>query len=911
MEIPLIEKGRQCLKKQKKRLESPKSIGDRDLLDFIKALPLFFCIALIWFLFEAEFIRLFNKHILPLFLKMNFSFITHCLLGIIVILIIWCIYKCYKKKYFVPWNIILLSSFGIGIYIEYRIKYYESLPWGIVGYSDILILLFGIFIINSIIIRFPKKECRQTENESESIFIPDTPIDKIEDDKLDYSNNALKLAKQIESIQVNNSFSIGITAPWGTGKTSFLNLLESQLDEKKFIIIKFNPRHSINADNIQEDFFNTLYSELQKYDSRFSSSFKDYLKAIDVINENKIISFLFNTHKIWNKELEKDKINTAIKRLPKRIIVIIEDFDRLLANEIIEVFKLIDGNASFTNLIFITAYDKMLINKILQKEYSKGETCYSEKFFNLEIQIPLRPYTSIYNYLITTLTEKLHTTPEQRKEYEATLSHIFDLIKQYLTTLRDVKRFLNLFLNQYKQVEGEVEFYDYFLLYLIKYKYLNEYLALYKKEYVGITNLNNLKQYTLTKNLEIKSREILELLLGKDRPYSYRYINNITTFEIYFHEVCYGHLTNKEMNTMLYDDWEYVKKNINDIGSKSYAQDILDYLDSRNILTFYTRGHLERFLDILFYIYSNDKFDKTVLYFKILLFIYTENKDQILKSYNYTEDEYKELITKKLQGEYPNYPFSLTRGIIMGIINQQFNEEIIFDHNDLLKIAQAALDDLIEHDNKVKQEHIRLLYSCIDDIDQKTREISLNKDSCAKIKQLIEQAPSGYFENFVLLGSVSSSPDYNSIACEGFWRQIFGDEASFKAFIDSQTEDTIPNIELIQNFWKLYENNNYKPIEFQNQGNVQEKINRGLVHEVKQLDELIQIEQEFDRYEKDRGKIPQKADLKTYLSYYEKFINRIEKIDLYITKRSEIQNKIADSINVIKEQINQTPQANI
>jgi len=126
MEIPLIEKGKQCLKKLKKRLESPKSIGDRDLLDFIKALPLFFCIALIWFLFEAEFIRLFNKHILPLSLKMSFSFITHCLFCIIVILILLhCIYnKCYKNRYFVPWNIILPSSFGIGIYIEYRIKYY-------------------------------------------------------------------------------------------------------------------------------------------------------------------------------------------------------------------------------------------------------------------------------------------------------------------------------------------------------------------------------------------------------------------------------------------------------------------------------------------------------------------------------------------------------------------------------------------------------------------------------------------------------------------------------------------------------------------------------------------------------------------------------------------------------------------
>lgn len=871
------------------------------LLDLAKSLPLLVGVALIWFLFENELIELFNKYILLISSKMNFNFITHCLLGIITILIIWCIRKCYKNKYFVPWNIILLSSFGIGIYIEYRIKYYDSLPWGIVGYSDILILLFGIFIISSIIIRFLKKECSQTENKSEPIFIPDMALQNPKNDVLDYYPVAEQLAKNIATIKKESSFSIGLIAPWGYGKTTFLNFLQSELKKnEEFIILNFNPKISYSISNIQEDFFNTLFSELKKYDFRFSSSFKNYLKAIDVINENKILKFLFNTHKTWDKEFEKEKINEAITRISKRIIVIIDDFDRLLSNEIVEVFKLIDGNASFTNLIFITAYDKILINETLQKTYINGETCYSEKFFNLEIQIPLRPYYKIYNYLMTELAKKLNLNSEKLLEYHSSFSNITDLLKQYLTTLRDVKRFLNLFINQYKQVEGEVEFYDYFLLYLIKYKYLNEYLALYKKEYVEITNLNNLQQYTLTKNLEIKSKKILELLLGENKPCSYRSINRKTAFEIYFHEVCYGHLTNKEMNRMFHEDWVSVKRNIDSTITKNCSQDILDFLNSRNILTFYTRGHLERFLDILFYIYSNDKFDKTVPYFKILLFIYTENKNQILKSYNYTEDEYKELITKKLQGEYPNYPFSLTRGIIMEIINQQFNEGIIFDHKDLLKIAQAALDDLIDHDPKVKQEHIRLLYSCIDDIDQKTREISLNEDSCAKIKQLIKEHPSGFFEKFVRLGSVSSSPDYNSIACEGFWRQILGDEASFKAFIDSQTEDTIPNIELIQNFWKLYENNNYKPIAFENQGNVQEKIDRGLVHEVKQLDELIQIEQEFDNYE-DQRKTSQEEDNKTNLSNYEELINRINDIDLYITKTGQIKKRITDTINEIKK----------
>lgn len=913
MKMPLIEKGKQYIKALtkrledlKKRLEEPKSIRDRDLLDFIKALSLSFCLALIWFLFENEFIRLFNKHILPLSLKMNFNFITHCLFGIIVILIIRCIHKYYKKTYFIPWNILLPSSFSIVVYIICRVKYYGALPWGIVGYSDILILLLAIFLFVSIRNHFKIKLktnlfLKKKEQPQKSAFIPDTPINKIEDDQLDYSNNALELANQIESIQANNSFSIGLTAPWGTGKTSFLNLLELQLDKKKFIIIKFNPRHSYKAANIQGDFFNILYSELQKYDSRFSSSFKDYLKAIDVINENKILSVLFNIHKIWNKESEKDKINTAIKRLSKRIIVIIEDFDRLFTNEIIEVFKLIDGNASFTNLIFITAYDKILINKILRKEYLNSETCYSEKFFDLEMQIPLRPYSKIYNYLITELAEKLNLNSEKRSEYNSSLSNIVDLLKQYLTTLRDVKRFLNLFLNQYKQVEEEVEFYDYFLLYLIKYKYLNEYLTLYKEVYIAKTNISNLQQNTLKKNLNPKSKEILELLFGEGRNCQYRTINNDAVFKIYFHEATYGHLTLKEMKAMLYDDWKYVKEKIDNTVSENYLQDILDYSNSRNILTFDNRECFERFLDIIFYIYCKHESSQTQLYFNILSFVYTGIKNQIIEVYQYTEDKYKELITKKLQGDYPDYPFMLTRQIIMGIINQQFEKEIIFDHNDLLKIAQAALDDLIKHDKKVKQEHFRLLYSCIDDINQNTRKISLNKDSCAKIKQLIEEHPSGYFQNFVLLGMISSSPDFNSITCEGFWRQIFGDAESFKTFIDSQNEETIPNIKLIRNFWKLYENNNYKPIAFENQGNVQEKIDRGLVHEVKQLDELIQIEQEFDNYEKDREKTPQEENNQTYLSNYEKLINRIDNIDLYITKTGQIKNKIANTINEIKK----------
>ncbi len=200
------------------------------LLDLVKSLPLLLGVALTWFLFEKEFIKLFNKYMILLISpKMNFSSITDYLFIAFLVIILYFIGKCAYNKYFVSWNIILLSLFSIGIYIEYRIKYYDSLPWGIVGYSDILILLFGIFIINSIIIRFPKKECRQTENESEPIFIPGMALENLEGDELDYSRIAEKLAKKIVAIKKENSFSIGLVAPWGYGKTTFLNFIQIEL----------------------------------------------------------------------------------------------------------------------------------------------------------------------------------------------------------------------------------------------------------------------------------------------------------------------------------------------------------------------------------------------------------------------------------------------------------------------------------------------------------------------------------------------------------------------------------------------------------------------------------------------------------------------------------------------------------
>ena len=50
--------------------------------------------------------------------------------------------------------------------------------------------------------------------------------------------------------------------------------------------------------------------------------------------------------------------------------------------------------------------------------------------------------------------------------------------------MRDAKRLINLFQSDYQMVNGEVDVIDFLLLTIIKYRYRDEYTALFRLEYV-------------------------------------------------------------------------------------------------------------------------------------------------------------------------------------------------------------------------------------------------------------------------------------------------------------------------------------------------------------------------------------------------------------------------------------------
>lgn len=62
--------------------------------------------------------------------------------------------------------------------------------------------------------------------------------------------------------------------------------------------------------------------------------FKDYMKTLQLFDKENIINTIFNLRKIADKNSEKVKLNTALKLLNKKVIIFIDDLDRLLLKKL-------------------------------------------------------------------------------------------------------------------------------------------------------------------------------------------------------------------------------------------------------------------------------------------------------------------------------------------------------------------------------------------------------------------------------------------------------------------------------------------------------------------------------------------------------------------------------------------------
>lgn len=309
---------------------------------------------------------------------------------------------------------------------------------------------------------------------------PDLPIQNASEDKLNRGSFASSLASAIMEYSSSSSFTIGLYGEWGSGKTSLINMVLDEIEKRKdkTIILRFNPWLCSETNQLISQFFKQLASALKEYEdkgekkNRFAKDsvwrlldmYADYWNvtvAIPVVGQ--AVAALGNAFskqiKNRNSDLQKrkDEIVEKLKGIDVKIIVSIDDIDRLSENEIIGVFQLVKSLADFPKTVYLLSFDYGVVINALSKVQNGDGKEYLEKVIQVPFEIPAPDMDDIHRFLFAKLNGILGDIPEEKWDNSAWSSLFMYGMKRYIQSIRDVIRFINVFALKYDMVKKEVD----------------------------------------------------------------------------------------------------------------------------------------------------------------------------------------------------------------------------------------------------------------------------------------------------------------------------------------------------------------------------------------------------------------------------------------------------------------------
>ena len=409
--------------------------------------------------------------------------------------------------------VLVLLLLCVVLNFVYQAQGKPSLVWAIlslrmaVGSS-----LLGYLILHQWGDRPQPKSKGEASKETEQSFQainPDDAIERMEDDWLGFSDMAWVVHRNLKALDLSKgALTVGVIAPWGRGKSSFINLLRKRLEKYGGIIIPFNPRGSKSISSIPEDFFDTFAKELSRHYLGFELVLARYTKHLGLLNQYTWTRPLGSLLTLVLPGKEQEAVNRTLRELDKRVYVLLDDLDRLSGEEILEVLKLMDRNASFSNTVFIVAYDKAYVNNVLKKHLDRGLAhSFIDKYISWEIPLPEPDKEVLEGLVKMELQMRVKDGgPMVYEEIQRGWKEVGSTVVESLNSVRDLKRYLNLMIPRYNEVFVEVDCRDYFLLYLLCYKDFGVYLALHSRRIVQLDDPT--QTYVLIPNYEEELKQV-------------------------------------------------------------------------------------------------------------------------------------------------------------------------------------------------------------------------------------------------------------------------------------------------------------------------------------------------------------------------------------------------------------------
>lgn len=303
----------------------------------------------------------------------------------------------------------------------------------------------------------------------------DIPILTPEEDLLNHAHFAKDIAKLLASQKKSVNFVMSINGEWGSGKSSCVNMIKHYLENEhkdKIVYADFSPwLYHGNQEILLREFMSVLFKTVDSTSNicncPFNFSANKLQKLFNSLLSNMTITVpFFGVSLKLPKASEptiydiKKQISDLLIKIDKKIVIFIDDLDRLNKSEVLQIFSLIKAVADFPNVIYVLSCDKKVLCDILGVGQGINGEQYLEKIVQLQVDLPIPAWQNMREMLLKGI---------DFGKYEADgkyyiLKKYLECIVPIVNTPRKIKRFRQNFDIVYPLVKGHVFTEDFFAL---------------------------------------------------------------------------------------------------------------------------------------------------------------------------------------------------------------------------------------------------------------------------------------------------------------------------------------------------------------------------------------------------------------------------------------------------------------
>ena len=308
--------------------------------------------------------------------------------------------------------------------------------------------------------------------------IRDTPIEGANEDRLKRQATFRAITDTCLIDWGKEGQTIAVTGPWGSGKSSCLNVLRKELEKNDAKVVEFNPWLWRGRDDIVQRLLRTIAGEtgtgalpgeiretLVRYADELSEARGETKAVWRTLKEvwrtaTACLRAQGRKHEDTGRnrnQVEKLKgaVSKELEQWTGKLVVLVDDIDRLEPEPLQDMLMAMRLAAWLPKVVFVLALDRGTVAKTLGKAGFDGHD-YLDKIIEREITVPPMMGETKVEFIAKQVEEALnrHEARKGREDEAGTLLH--HILEPLLETPRDVKRLAMRVDNAMIQVPKEV-----------------------------------------------------------------------------------------------------------------------------------------------------------------------------------------------------------------------------------------------------------------------------------------------------------------------------------------------------------------------------------------------------------------------------------------------------------------------